>query len=91
MLGAKKKDAEPGIDLALVLGGEPGKGKPKPMLGGDEEAELGEDTGEESGEGDELPPGFAQAAEEAFNTELPVEERTAALHRAFKACSGGGY
>jgi hypothetical protein len=84
MLGGKHK-ADPDIDLALVLGGEPKDKKPKPMMG------EGEGDTEEAGEGEELPPGFAQAAEEAFDTERSVEERTAALHRAIGACTGGGY
>jgi hypothetical protein len=88
MLAAKKK---PEIDLAVVLGGG-GKGgdkKPSPhMMPSDNDGdEMPAEGGEESGE-DELPPGFAQAAEEAFDATRPTEERTAALYRAFKACGG---
>jgi hypothetical protein len=40
----------------------------------------------ESGGGEELPPGFAVAAEEAFDDTLSPAERTQALYRAVLAC-----
>lgn len=81
------------IDLDTVLGG--GKGdKSKPPKGampmGEDEPPASE-RGEEMGESEELPPGFADAADEFLDVERPIEERHVALFRAIKACSGEGY
>lgn len=75
---SKKEKAgggEDGIDLAVVLGGEPGEEKskrPKPMA-----AEPSEE---------ELPPGFQGAAEEYLDESLPMDQRARALKTAIHLC-----
>jgi hypothetical protein len=76
----------PEMDLAIMLGApKKGAGKGPPP---DPELELeGPESGVmESGGGEELPPGFAVAAEEAFDDTLSPAERTQALYRAVLAC-----
>jgi hypothetical protein len=47
---------------------------------------AGGDEGSEPEAEPEVPPEFATHAEEAFDPERPLEERTAALYRAIQAC-----
>jgi hypothetical protein len=78
--------AAPEMDLAIMLGAPKkgaGKGPPPSMDLEDEGPESGV---MESEGGEELPPGFAVAAEEAFDAELPPEQRIQALYRAVLAC-----
>lgn len=66
-----------GVDLAIIMGGKPkggGDSMPKPK---------------DESSGDELPPGFEEAATEAFPDMDP--ERLKAFWRAVKACDADAY
>ena len=78
--------AAPEIDLAVMLGAPKKGGGKGPPPASDMEVEGPESGVMESAEGEELPPGFAVAAEEAFDDTLPPEQRTQALYRAVLAC-----
>ena len=71
-------EKDPVADLAAVFGGPKKGGAKAPPVGG-----MDEEMPEES---DELTPAFLTAAEEAFNAELPFEDRAAALKAAIKEC-----
>lgn len=81
--------SKPNTDLALVFGGggkaAPGGADKGPMASILDEAEAAPAGDENAGEGD-VPPEFATHAEEAFDPERSLEERTAALYRAIQSC-----
>lgn len=85
MAGAAMK--KPDIDLAVVLGGKdktPGKGGD---MGMHDEPDADDMGGKSDDDGDELPPGFAQSVEEAFDPNAEPDARAKALYRAIKACT----
>jgi len=71
------KGKDKGIDLAIIMGGKP---KPGAKLGGKEP------DGDEGGD-DELPPGFEEAASEAFPDLAGDKERMLALKRCIHLCA----
>lgn len=82
--------SKPNTDIALVFGGggkaAPAGGPAKgPMASALDEAEAAPDGDENEG-GESVPPEFATHAEEAFDPERSLEERTAALYRAIQSC-----
>jgi len=72
-----------GVDLAIVLGGMPKKGKP-PM--GDEGPDDEAESDDESGAEEDLPPDFVAGIEEAFPEMAGDEDRMRAMKRAIHAC-----
>ncbi len=71
-----------GPDLAIIFGGKPSKGSPKP--GSDTEDREQPETSDD----DELPPDFETAAIEAFPELEGDTDRLKALKRAIHACTG---
>lgn len=84
-IGVAKK---PAIDLAIVMGPKRGKGH-MDHGPGDEGEDEGEDDSPDSerGEGEELPPGFEEAAAEAFPDMAHDMEKLQALKRLIHLCS----
>jgi len=80
-----------GVDLAIIFGGKPGKGGQKPPAPGDSEEREAmrdddDDDHDHDDDHDELPPGFEEAAVEAFPEMEGDVERLKALRRAIAAC-----
>lgn len=80
---------KPAVDLAVVFGGAPKKGKP--MMGGGDEMASSPENDKPEEDSDEVPPEFEAGISEARLNEPGLAEdpeRMQALWRAVKACMG---